>query len=368
MTDPRVDRHAQILVEYSANVQPGDTVAFNTTTLASPLIEALFEHVLRRGGHPTAFTMLPRLEEIFLRTATEEQLRRPPFFLEVGVPYFDHIIVVQAPENTRNAGSTDPKRQAIMAAGRRELMGKYMEKMMRSEKSVTVALHPTPALAQDAQMSLLDYEDFVYKGCLLDQPDPLDSWRRLAETQERAKAWLESKSTITIQGPTVDLRLQVKDRGWISDDGHKNFPGGEIFTSPIEDGVDGHIRFTYPATLQGREAKDVQLWFEGGKVVRSEASAGEEFLEQMLDIDEGARRLGEFAIGTNYGVQRFTGNVLFDEKIGGTCHLAVGRGFANLGSKNESAIHWDMVCDLKQASTISADGQVFYRDGQLTLP
>jgi aminopeptidase len=368
MTDQRIDRHAQVLVEYSAGVQPGDSVAITTTTLAIPLVEALYEHVLRRGGHPTAFTTPPRLEEIFLRSANDEQMRRPPFFLEVGVGYFDHIIVVQAPENTRHAGSTDPQRQATMAAGRRALMGPYMEKMMRPEKSVTVSLHPTPALAQDAQMSLLDYQDFVYQGCMLDQPDPLAAWRKLAATQERVRDWLETKTSLEVQGPTVDLRLQIEGRKWISDDGHKNFPGGEIFTSPIEDGVEGHIRFTYPATMNGREAKDVQLWFEQGKVVRAEASAGQDYLEQMLDLDEGARRLGEFAIGTNYGVQRFTGNVLFDEKIGGTCHLAVGRGFANLGSKNESAIHWDMVCDLKQASTISADGEVFYRDGQFTLP
>jgi aminopeptidase len=366
--DPRIDLHARVLVDYSANVQPGDTLAIRTTHLALPLIEAIYAHALERGAYPTAFVEPPRLDEIFLRAASESQLRRPPFFLEVGVPYFDHIITILAPENTKHAGSTDPKRQAVMADGRRELMGRYIEKMMRPEKSVTVALHPTPALAQDASMSLLDYEDFVYGACLLDRPDPLASWRAMAERQERIREWLQQKSTITIQSPHADLTLSVAGRGWINDDGHKNFPGGEIFTSPVEDAVNGHIRFTYPATHNGREARDVQLWFERGKAVRAEAATGDDFLQEMLDVDEGARRLGEFAIGTNRGVTRFTGNTLFDEKIAGTCHLAVGRGFQNIGSQNVSAIHWDMVCDLKSDSTIAADGEVFYRNGEFALP
>lgn len=365
--DSRIVNQAQVLVDYSANVQPGDTLAIRSTPLAQPLIEAIYTRALERGGHPAAFLEPARLDELLLKLGSDEQLRRPPFFLEAAVPVFDHVITIQAPENTRYAGGADPKRQAAMAEGRREAMKRYADKMMRPEKSVTVALHPTPALAQDASMSLLDYEDFVYRACLLDQPDPVVAWRRLAERQELVRAWLQGRSTVTIQSADTDLTLSVAGRGWISDDGHKNFPGGEIFTSPIEDSASGHIRFTYPATYQGREARDVHLWFERGRVVRAEAATGEEFLQRMLGLDDGARRLGEFAVGTNLGVTQFTANTLFDEKIAGTCHLAVGRGFANLGSTNESAIHWDMVCDLKAGGTIAADGQVFYRDGEFTL-
>jgi aminopeptidase len=216
-------------------------------------------------------------------------------------------------------------------------------------------------------MSLLDYEQFVYDALLVHDPDPVARWQELSARQTRIRDWLTGKSTIIIAGPNAEMTFGVSGRGWISDDGHKNYPGGEIFTSPIEDGVEGHIRFTYPAIYSGREARDVQLWFEQGKVVRAEAATGLEFLQQMLDVDEGARRLGELAIGTNQGVTRFTGNVLFDEKIAGTCHLAIGRGFPNIGSKNSSAIHWDMVCDLQQDSTISADGEVFYRDGDFLI-
>ncbi|MBI3975589.1 MAG: aminopeptidase [Armatimonadetes bacterium] len=365
--DERVVKQARVLVDYSAGVGEGETVAIRSTTLGVPLVEAAFERVLERGGHPTALIDPPRAEEIFLRTAGEAQLRRPPFFLEVGLDYFDHIILIQAPENTRHASSTDPRRQALMLDGRRALMAKYLEKMMRPERSVTITLHPTPALAQDAAMSLLDYEDFVYRACLLEGPDPLAAWRAMGERQKRICDWLAGRSPLRIEGPNVDLTLRVGGRRWMSDDGRKNFPGGEVFTSPVEDGTEGEVRFTYPAMHQGREIRDVRLWFEGGRVVRAEAATGLAYLEELLALDEGARRLGELAIGTNTGVTRFTGNVLFDEKIGGTCHMAVGRGFANLGSRNESAIHVDMVCDLKTDSRISADGEVFYRNGEFTI-
>jgi aminopeptidase len=237
-----------------------------------------------------------------------------------------------------------------------------MEKLMRPERSVTVTLHPTPALAQDAAMSLLDYQDFVYRACLLEEPDPLGAWRDLAARQARLVAWLERRAVLRIQAAHTDLTVGVASRRWMSDDGRKNFPGGEVFTSPVEETVDGRIRFTYPAMYQGREVRDVQLWFERGRVVRAEAATGGAFLEELLGLDEGARRLGEVAIGTNRGVRRFTGNVLFDEKMAGTCHLALGRGFPNLGSRNESAIHVDLVCDLTSGE-IAADGEVFYRRG-----
>ncbi len=365
--DRRVARQADILVDHSARVGGGETVALVSTTLGAPLVEELFERVLRRGGHPTTFVSLPRAEEIFLRLASEEQLRRPPYFLEVGVGYFDHIVIIQAPENTRHAASTDPRRQAVMLDGRREHMGRYMEKLMRPEHSVTITLHPTPALAQDAAMSLLDYQDFVYRACLLGEEDPLGAWRALAARQDRVIAWLHGRETLRVRGPQADLTVGVRDRKWMSDEGRKNFPGGEVFTSPVEEAVDGHVRFTYPAMHQGREIRDAQLWFEQGRVVRTEAAAGGAYLEEILRLDEGARRLGEFAIGTNPGVTRFTGNVLFDEKIAGTCHMAVGRGFPNLGSRNESAIHVDLVCDLTTDSEISADGEVFYRNGEFTI-
>ena len=365
--DPRVRKQAEVLVDYSANVKSGETVGILGTPLAAPLIEAIYERALERGGLPGVLVNLPRTEEILYRVANDDQLRWPGFFLERGVAYFDHIITIQSPENTKNAASTDPRKQATMAEGRRELMGKYIDKMSLPERSVTVTLHPTPALAQDASMSLLDYEQFVYDALLVHDPDPVARWQELSARQTRIRDWLTGKSSITIAGPNAEITFGVSGRGWISDDGHKNYPGGEIFTSPIEDAVEGHIRFTYPAIYSGREARDVQLWFEKGKVVRAEAATSLEFLQQMLDVDEGARRLGELAIGTNQGVKRFTGNVLFDEKIAGTCHLAIGRGFPNIGSKNSSAIHWDMVCDLQQDSTISADGEVFYRDGDFLI-
>ncbi len=365
--DERLQAHARILVDHSARVGPGETVAVLSSTLGMPLLEAIYALVLERGGHPTAFVTPPRLEEIFLRAASDAQLRRPSFFQEVGIDYFDHIIRIDAPENTRYASSTDPRRQAVMLDGRREVMRRWLEKLMRPERSVTITVHPTPALAQDAAMSLLDYTDFVYAACLAEAPDPLAAWRLLGERQQRICDWLQRHSSVRIEGPDVDLTVGVGGRRWMSDDGRKNLPGGEVFTSPVEDAVEGVIHFTYPLLHQGREMRGVRLWFERGEVVRAEAEQGQEYLEEMLRLDAGARRLGELAIGTNPGVTRFTGNPLFDEKIAGTCHLAVGRGFASLGSRNESAIHIDMVCDLRVGSRLSADGEVFYRDGEFTV-
>lgn len=366
--DTRVVKQAHIVVDYSANVQPGESVAILSTTLGAPLVEAIFERVLTRGGYPTTFITLPRLAEILLRTANDEQLRRPSLFFAIdGTERFDHIINILAPDNSRSAGSADPQRVAISQEGLRPHIPKWVEKMMRPDKAITITLHPTSGLAQDAGMSLLDYEDFVYRAYLLDEPDPIAAWQALGERQLRIRDWLQTRSMLHVQGPHIDLRLGIAGRGWISDDGHKNMPGGELFTSPLEDQVDGWVRFTYPATYNSREARGVQLWFEQGRVVKWEATTGLDYLTQMLNMDEAARRLGEFAIGTNYGVSKATGNVLFDEKIGGTCHLALGFGFPHVGSRNQSAIHWDMVCDLKTDSAITADGETFYQDGEFTI-
>jgi aminopeptidase len=364
----RLAQHARILVDYSANVGLDETVAILGSTLATPLIEAIFERVLARGGYPTPFLSPPRLEEILLRHGSEAQLRRPPFFDEVCLDYFDHIIAIGAPENTRYAGSIEPRRLAVRAEARGTHSEKMLAKMMRPDHSITAAMHPTPALAQDAGMSLLDYEDFVYRACLLDEPDPAAAWRAMSERQARICDWLSSKSTLRIQGPDADLTLTIAGRRWYNADGHKNLPDGEVFTSPVEESAEGHVRFTYPATYQGSAVHDTQLWFEGGRVVRAESTSGTEYLQAILEADEGARRLGEVAIGTNDQVARFTGHALFDEKLGGSFHLALGRGFPDLGGRNVSSIHWDMVCDLRTDSTISADGEVFYRDGAFTLP
>jgi aminopeptidase len=240
-----------------------------------------------------------------------------------------------------------------------------LEREAKGEVHWTGTLHPTQAFAQDAEMSLREFEDFVYKGCLVHEPDPIKAWKKISREQQRIVDWLNKARKIHVVGPDTDLKLEVTGRKWVNCDGHQNFPDGEVFTGPIEDSLNGHIRYTYPACIYGREVEDVRLQFKDGKVVKATAAKNEEFLLKMLETDKGARYVGEFSFGTNYGIQRFTKNTLFDEKIGGTIHLAVGKGFPESGSKNKSAIHWDMVCDLRDGGEVRVDGTLFLKDGKI---
>jgi aminopeptidase len=216
-------------------------------------------------------------------------------------------------------------------------------------------------------MSLRDYADFVYQATFADQDDPVGAWQKIHDEQQRLVDWLVGKQQVTVKGPNVDLRLSVEGRTFINADGEKNMPSGEIFTSPVEDSANGWIRFTYPAIAGGREVEGIELQFKDGKVVSAKAEKNEDYLNTMLDTDESARYLGEFAIGTNYGIQKFTKSILFDEKIGGTMHLAIGGGFIEAGGENQSAIHWDMICDMRDDSEIHMDGELFYKNGEFKV-
>ena len=246
-------------------------------------------------------------------------------------------------------------------------MKTFMQRSAAGELRWTSTLFPTSAYAQDADMSLSDYEDFVYGACLPDREDPVGYWRRFSAWQQGIVDWLKGREQVHIVAPGTDLRLSVAGRSFINCDGRKNMPDGEIFTGPVEDSVEGHVYFSYPAIYQGREVMGVRLWFEKGRVVRASAEKNEAFLLATLDIDEGARRVGEFAIGTNQGVTRFTRQILFDEKINGSFHMALGAGYPETGSENESAIHWDMICDMRDGGEIWVDDDLLYRDGAFAI-
>ena len=230
-----------------------------------------------------------------------------------------------------------------------------------------VTLFPTDALAQDADMALAEFEDFVYGACLCDQPDPVAAWQEVARKQQILVDWLAGKSEVHLVGPDTDLTVGIAGRSFVNCCGDKNMPDGEVFTGPEETKVNGHVCFSFPAIYQGREVSGIRLWFEDGVVVKSSAAKNEAFLTQMLDTDEGARRLGEFAFGTNFGIQRFIKSILFDEKIGGTVHMALGGGYPETGSTNRSAIHWDMICDLRDGGEVTVDGELFAKDGKYVL-
>jgi len=248
-----------------------------------------------------------------------------------------------------------------------EIMRIYAQRAAAGELRWVGTLFPTNAHAQDAEMSLSEYEDFVYGACLPDMDDPVGYWRRFSAWQQRIVDWLEGKERVRVVGPETALRLSITDRVFINCDGRLNMPDGEVFTGPVEDSVEGHVYFSYPAIYQGREVAGIRLWFESGKVVKASAEKNEDFLLQMLDTDEGARYVGEFAIGTNKGITHFTRQILFDEKINSSFHMALGRSYPQTGGKNESTIHWDMICDMRTGGEIWVDDELLYKDGQFVI-
>ena len=367
MADPRVTRLANVLVDYSVNVQPEEKVAIFGAALAEPLIEAVYERVVQRGAYPNLFISLPGMQEIFLRNANDDQLENISPLDRLVEEGYDVQISLGASVNSKALSGIDPARQKKVRAARAPLMKTFMERSGSGSLRWTLTMYPTHSSAQDAEMSLRDYEDFVYGACHVDDADPVAHWKKVQTEQNRLVEWLKGHDKLAVRGPHVDLSLSIKDRTFINADGTKNMPDGEIFTGPVEASVNGWVRFTYPALFQGREVDGVEIKFENGQAVKATAKKNEEFLNSTLDTDAGARFLGEFAIGTNFGINKFTRSILFDEKIGGTIHMAFGAGYPDTGSKNESGLHWDMICDMRADSEITVDGDLLYKNGEFKI-
>ncbi len=366
MLDPRVAKMADVLINYSLEIKPGDKLVITGPPPAAPLIRECVRAALKAGGHPVVNATIPGVDEVLFAEASEEQLRFLPQTLVDEVEYFDARLAIRAADNTKSLSGVDPDRISLWQASRGSLGRRVMQRAAAGELRWCGTLFPTEAHAQDAEMSLAEYENFVWNSCLLDQPDPAEGWRRVRAEQQHIVDYLMGHDTIRIVAPGTEVSYRVGGRTWINSDGKRNFPSGEVFTGPIEDSVDGEVRFTYPAIYTGREVEDVRLRFEAGKVVDARAGRGQEFLRAMLDTDAGARYLGEVAFGLNYGIQRFTRNILFDEKIGGTMHMALGRAYPDTGGKNDSAIHWDLICDLREGE-VYADGELCYQNGKFVI-
>ncbi|MGC9520578.1 MAG: aminopeptidase, partial [Anaerolineae bacterium] len=280
---------------------------------------------------------------------------------------YDVLLNIRSETNTRELSNIDPERQTRRRRALAPLRQRHLERGATGELRWNVTLYPTAAYAQEADMSVRDFEDFVYRACYCDRDDPVAAWRQVHSEQERAIAWLRGRDHVRITGSNADLTLSIRGRRFVNSDGHHNMPSGEIFTGPVEDSANGWVRFTYPALTEGREVEGIELTFEEGRVVKASAEKNEALLLRMLEADEGSRYLGEFAIGTNFGIQQFTKNILFDEKIGGSFHLALGAGYPETGSQNRSAIHWDMICDMRDGGEIEVDGELLYRDGEFVI-
>ncbi|MEM8532516.1 MAG: aminopeptidase [Chloroflexota bacterium] len=367
MADPRTTKLAEILVGYSVAVQPNDWVLINGHVLALPLVEEVVRQVLQAGGYPTVLLNTDEISEIMLREGNESQLQWISPSEQTAYEQMDVSIGIRAASNTRGFTSIDPQQIQRAQNSRRTLQQTIMQRSADGKLRWVGTQYPCPAYAQDADMSLSEYEDFVYSATFADQPDPVSCWNDIHQMQQRLVDWLRGKREVIVRGPHIDMTLSIDGRTFVNSDGKKNMPSGEIFTGPVEQSVNGWVHFTYPAIRGGREVDGVEFEFKDGKIVQARARKGEEFLLSQLDSDIGARYLGEFAIGTNYGIDRFTKSILYDEKIGGTLHMAVGAGYPETGSVNQSSVHWDFICDMRQESEILVDGELFYKDGQFQV-
>ncbi len=369
MSDPRLARLGELIVGYSLELQPGQVLRIDSPTVAAPLAEDLYRAALRAGLLPYASVELESLPEILVSEGTGDQLDFVSPVAETEIDRVDGIVTIWADRNTRAFSGSAPERHQRLIAATRALTNRRWERISAGELRWTGVLFPTPAHAQDAGMSLYEYEEFVYRACHVDgEADPVAHWEATQDDLARRAERMARASELRIVGPDTDLRLVVNGRRWEAADGHYNMPDGEVYTSPVETETEGEIRFTFPALFQGREVEDIRLRFEGGSVVKSEARRGGPFLDALLAMDDGAKRLGEVAFGLNYEIDRFTNNTLFDEKIGGTMHVALGSAFRELGGLNESGLHWDIVCDLREQGEVYADGELVWRAGQFLEP
>jgi aminopeptidase len=367
MRDPRLEKLADVLVSYSVGVQPRQLVRVHGPPSASPLIIELYRKVLAAGGHPVARTVPDELEEIFFKEASEEQLKFLSPISLFEVERIDCSIGIWAEDNTKALTNCDAKKMGVASSARKPIMETFLKRAAEGQLKWCGTQYPTNASAQDAEMSLVEYEDFIFHAGLLHLPDPVAAWRQISQRQQKLVDFLNGKGDYHVVASNgTDVRMSVEGRKWINCDGHENFPDGEVFTGPVVESVNGTIVFSFPAVHHGREVTDVRLTFKDGKVVDGSASKGEDFLISMLDMDEGSRFLGECAIGTNYSIKRYTKNTLFDEKIGGTVHFALGAGYPETGNSNQSGLHWDMVVDLRPGGYIEIDGTRINENGRFT--
>ncbi|MFO0908536.1 MAG: aminopeptidase [Isosphaeraceae bacterium] len=357
MTDAVINRWADLLVDYCLRVTPGETILIGSEWEARPLVEACYRAVVLRGGQPLVRYDFPELTEFFLQHATDEQLAHVPPVAVFEAETVAGRIRITAESDTRAMAGVDPARQAALDRSRDPV------RRAARRKRWVLTQYPTPAYAVEAGMDLADYEAFVTSAMFLDRPDPVAAWKELGQRQAGLVEFMSGVSTIRIEADETDITLSVAGRTWINSDGRRNMPSGEIFTGPIEHSAQGRLRCGFPVCRDGRVIEGIALEFRDGRVVRERADAEEAYLRSMLDLDAGARRLGELGLGLNRGIQRFTGSILYDEKIGGTIHLALGSSYPETGGINESVLHWDLIIDTRQGGRLTADGRVVMEDG-----
>jgi aminopeptidase len=362
--DPRLERLAELIAGYSLDLREGQVYRIDGEEVAIPLIVALYRAALHRGALPYTKVLPSGLDEIALAEASDEQLGHIPEVERLASDRLDAWTSIWGTANTRALTRADPERRRLQLSTHYRMVNRRWERISAGDLAWCGTLFPTQAHAQDAEMSLADFEDFVHGAChTRDGDDPIAHWQRVSAALTARARELEGVRELRIVGRDTDLRVAVEGRRWLASDGRHNMPDGEVFTSPVETGTNGEIFFAFPSIFQGQEVENVRLRFEDGRVVRAEATSGEEYLRSLLATDSGASILGEVAFGLNYEIDRFTRDILFDEKIGGTMHVALGGGFDEAGTENKSDLHWDLICDLRTDGEVYADGELVWKSG-----
>lgn len=363
MVDKRIQKLAKLFVGYSVSVRPKEKVVIRGSDMAFPLINELYRECLLADAYPQVFAGLD-VQYTFFQTAQLHQLQFVSPFDRFLAENVDVSIGIFCEPNPKRLTNVNPEKISTFQAARRELVEISARRESEGKFRWGGLPYPVNSQAQEAEMALSEYEDFVYSSCLVDKEDPVSEWKKVRSEQQKICDFLNRTSKIRIVGEDTDLSYTVKGRKWINCSGEKNMPDGEVFTAPVEDSVNGTIRFTFPGLFYGREIEDISLTFKDGKVVKASAAKGNELLQQLLKM-EGANRLGEAAFGTNYGIARFTKNMLFDEKMGGTIHMALGfNPIPETGGLNKSALHWDILKEMKKNGEIYADEKLIYKNGE----
>jgi aminopeptidase len=363
MADQRLNKLAKLLVNYSTQVKPGDFIFVSCDEVATPWMVEVVKEAIKAGAHVETSLSSQEVSEIKLKYSSEEQLLYENELFKTMIDKADVWLCAGGNRNTKTNSRIHADKLQMFAKGSASWRKIYSEKMGNGSLRWCGTQFPTYSDAQEASMSFSDYQDFVYGAGLLDAENPAEEWRRISAEQERWINYVYTKKRLQFISEGTDIKVNVEGRKWINCDGKVNFPDGEIFTSPVEDGVDGVITFSFPGIYMGKEIEGIVLVVEKGKVIKATAAKGEDLLKALLETDEGACRFGEVAIGTNYGIKDFTRNMLFDEKIGGTVHMAIGDSMPAAGGLNRSTIHWDMLCNMRTGGKIYADGELFYEDG-----
>lgn len=362
------EKYAKVLVEYSTNVQKGDLTVIKTDNAQSaPLINEIYKAVLKRGGNPIVRCGIDGITETFFKNATDEQLEFVDEMSKMEYETVKNFISISAPSNVKQLARISPEKQAKRSRATRNLSETLMSRSAKGDANWVIADFPTQALAQEARMSLEDYKQFIINSCYLDMEDPVAKWKEIEKEQQSKTDYLNTTTKIRFVGEKTDITFSTVGRKWINCCGLNNFPDGEIFTSPVEDSANGQIYFDFPAIYRGNEVNKILLTLENGKVVDYKVEQGEDFFAAMINQDEGARFVGEIAIGTNDRIQEITGNILFDEKIGGSIHMALGASYPETGGKNISGLHWDLIKNMKNGGQIYADDKLIYENGKFLI-